>query len=345
MEALRAIIAKQKEKAKTLPRAAGRYISQKELQQQQREEKQKEEELFKRRQKQKELDCLLELQERLAAKRFRLAPNKAQEENAEAHAAPEEATPPVETPEVFRRLRAIKQPVTLFGETPWERYQRLCRLEVQLMDDEMPEGQKNVFLSLQKEAEEEEEIYKGGQQTEAASKETEKPEGQIPKEETKEDVVINWIREMLSLWEQELREKSEEEKATPEGRQQASIHRQTKKDLRPLIKRLRQRDLELDILEKLFVIVNLAKERKYREAHGAFVLLAVGNAPWPMGVTMVGIHERAGRSKLNVSQVAHILNDETTRKFIQMLKRLLSFAQRKFPTDPSQTVLLSVHHV
>lgn len=76
-----------------------------------------------------------------------------------------------------------------------------------------------------------------------------------------------------------------------------------------------------------------------------FMLLAIGNAAWPMGVTMVGIHERAGRSKLNTSQVAHILNDETTRKYIQMFKRLMSFAQRKFPANPSQTILLSVHHV
>ncbi|ETW46133.1 pre-mRNA-splicing factor 18 [Plasmodium falciparum MaliPS096_E11] len=51
------------------------------------------------------------------------------------------------------------------------------------------------------------------------------------------------------------------------------------------------------------------------------MLLAIGNAAWPMGVTMVGIHERAGRSKIYASEVAHILNDETTRKYIQMIKR------------------------
>jgi len=35
--------------------------------------------------------------------------------------------------------------------------------------------------------------------------------------------------------------------------------------------------------------------------------LAIGNAPWPMGVTMVGIHERAGRSKINTLTVARKL--------------------------------------
>lgn len=34
------------------------------------------------------------------------------------------------------------------------------------------------------------------------------------------------------------------------------------------------------------------------------VRLSVGNAAWPMGVTMVGIHERAAREKINQSQIA-----------------------------------------
>jgi len=35
-----------------------------------------------------------------------------------------------------------------------------------------------------------------------------------------------------------------------------------------------------------------------------------------MGVTMVGIHERAGRSKIFSSNIAHVLNDETSRKYL-----------------------------
>jgi len=26
--------------------------------------------------------------------------------------------------------------------------------------------------------------------------------------------------------------------------------------------------------------------------------VAIGNAPWPIGVTMVGIHERSGRARI-----------------------------------------------
>jgi hypothetical protein len=56
------------------------------------------------------------------------------------------------------------------------------------------------------------------------------------------------------------------------------------------------------------------------------------------GVTMVGIHERSSREKIFSNQIAHVLNDETQRKYIQALKRIMSFVQRAYPTDPSKTV-------
>ena len=36
--------------------------------------------------------------------------------------------------------------------------------------------------------------------------------------------------------------------------------------------------------------------------------------------------------------VAHVLNDETQRKYIQGLKRLITKAQEYYPTDPSRSV-------
>ena len=46
--------------------------------------------------------------------------------------------------------------------------------------------------------------------------------------------------------------------------------------------------------------------------------MAIGNAPWPIGVTMVGIHARTGREKIFSQSIAHVLNDETQRKYIQV---------------------------
>lgn len=59
---------------------------------------------------------------------------------------------------------------------------------------------------------------------------------------------------------------------------------------------------------------------------------------WPIGVTMVGIHERSAREKLHEKgKSAHIMSDEVTRKFLQSIKRCLSFCQTRWPPeDPLQ---------
>ncbi len=39
--------------------------------------------------------------------------------------------------------------------------------------------------------------------------------------------------------------------------------------------------------------------------------MAIGNAPWPVGVTRSGIHDRPNCAKVYSSAIAHVLNDET----------------------------------
>lgn len=58
------------------------------------------------------------------------------------------------------------------------------------------------------------------------------------------------------------------------------------------------------------------------QANDAYLQMAIGNAPWPIGVTMVGIHARTGREKIFSKHVAHVLNDETQRKYIQVMSAL-----------------------
>ena len=71
-----------------------------------------------------------------------------------------------------------------------------------------------------------------------------------------------------------------------------------------------------------------------------YITCAIGNAPWPMGITGTGIHERQGRQHLREDKIAHVMNDETQRKYLQSVKRLMTFAQRALPPDgPSKAVL------
>ncbi len=67
------------------------------------------------------------------------------------------------------------------------------------------------------------------------------------------------------------------------------------------------------------------RSRNYLHANDIYLKLAIGNAPWPIGVTSVGIHERSAREKIshvmNTTSHAHIMNDEATRKYFQVLPR------------------------
>ena len=70
-----------------------------------------------------------------------------------------------------------------------------------------------------------------------------------------------------------------------------------------------------------------------------YIEITVGNAAWPVGVTSVGIHERAGRSKISDSKIAHTLNDDTTRKYMQVVKRLMAKCQEFYPpTDAAKAM-------
>ena len=93
-----------------------------------------------------------------------------------------------------------------------------------------------------------------------------------------------------------------------------------------------------DIRDSLVQMVKHALQRDYITSHERYMEMAIGNAPWPIGVTNAGIHARPARENIFSKHVAHVLNDETQRKFIQGLKRLLTKSQQYYPTDPSRSV-------
>ncbi len=60
-----------------------------------------------------------------------------------------------------------------------------------------------------------------------------------------------------------------------------------------------------------------------------------------LGVGATGIHMRAAREKIQqaTTESAHALNDEQQRKWVQSVKRIVTFAQKKYPAeDPSKMV-------
>ncbi|CAL9073059.1 unnamed protein product, partial [Musa textilis] len=130
----------------------------------------------------------------------------------------------------------------------------------------------------------------------------------------------------------------EAEKRTAKGKFVVATFNQCASYLNPMFKICGKKILPGDGRQALVKVVQCCMKRDYLAAMDEYIRLAIGNAPWPIGVTMVGIHER---EKIYTNSVAHIMNDETTRKYLQSVKRLMTFSQRRYPTGPSKSVVFN----
>lgn len=81
-------------------------------------------------------------------------------------------------------------------------------------------------------------------------------------------------------------------------RHEKNVFVATKADLKPLIKDLRREKCDKEVLDHLFVIVTYCMLKEYIRANDVYMKLCIGNSPWPMGVTSIGIHERSARTKI-----------------------------------------------
>ncbi|KAM6541252.1 hypothetical protein CsatB_005699 [Cannabis sativa] len=271
--------------------------------------------------------------------------------------------------EVIRRLRILKQPITLFGEDDDSRLDRLkyvLKAGLFEVDSDMTEGQTNDFLrdiaELRKRQKVgmmserkrkkrdvdgvvedgeggggEEELTDGESSGVDVEKDMKRMKANF-EELCEEDKILVFFKKLLNEWKQELNEMQDAEKRTAKGKSMVATFKQCARYLHPLFKFCRKKVLPDDIRQALMLFVNCCMRRDYLAAMDHYIKLAIGNAPWPIGVTMVGIHERSAREKIYTNSVAHIMNDETTRKYLQSVKRLMTFCQRRYPTMPSKAV-------
>ena len=253
--------------------------------------------------------------------------------------------------EIIRRLRNRDQPIRLFGETNQQRLVRLRKIE---STEERTEGQRNDFKDLLQAADKglTETLLRGRDsqldetsnvfnskhnKTKDAEKAVDTTIISLELVQSDRDTACNlismYINRVLLAWEESLEARSDDEKQSRQGKLQTVTVAQAGEYLKPFFKSLKKRDLAEDVLARVAEICQFMQQREYMKAYDAYLRLSIGNAPWPIGVTMVGIHERSGREKIFASQIAHALNDETQRKWIQSIKRLMAFAQTKWPPD------------
>eukprot|EP00558_Chaetoceros_sp_UNC1202_P005039 CAMPEP_0197250288 /NCGR_PEP_ID=MMETSP1429-20130617/52112_1 /TAXON_ID=49237 /ORGANISM="Chaetoceros sp., Strain UNC1202" /LENGTH=111 /DNA_ID=CAMNT_0042712077 /DNA_START=94 /DNA_END=426 /DNA_ORIENTATION=- len=109
------------------------------------------------------------------------------------------------------------------------------------------------------------------------------------------------------------------------GKNETKTLKQCKDYIRPLLKQCKNRRLEESMMSHLLKIVQFCKEGEFVKANDAYIDVAIGRAAWPIGVTMVGIHARSGRAKIESANVAHVMNSEMQRKYLTSVKRLITY--------------------
>ncbi|KAL4806718.1 hypothetical protein BDV18DRAFT_138109 [Aspergillus unguis] len=228
--------------------------------------------------------------------------------------------------DLTEKLRELNEPVTLFGETHRSRLRRYKQLletsvEVQKMSDgpipttlePVPEVEMKIPKKVPKDAEARQFLYRQ---------------------------LASYFNMVLFEWELALAKRDVSVKQSLQGRQAYNAMVQSRENMKPLFRKFEKSELDNSVLEHIVEITHKAQLRRYVDANDAYLRLSIGKAAWPIGVTMVGIHERSAREKLHQGdKQAHILSDESTRKYLQSIKRCLSFAQTRWPPDDQLQIM------
>ncbi|KAG9526310.1 potassium channel regulatory factor, partial [Aureobasidium melanogenum] len=269
-----------------------------------------------------------EREERARRKRLGLPdlpPKEKAIESGDATPVPENDIPPEE---LVQKLRDMNEPARLFGEThtgQLRRYRKLAGLDAS--------GKPKAIM------------YPGPIPTtlEPVPEADMKVSDVVPKDTEGRTFLYRQLASyftlVLSEWQVSLSLRDEAVKTSSSGKAAYSAMVQARDSMVPLYRKLEKGEVEEGILGPIVEIVRACQERRYVDANDAYLRLSIGKAAWPIGVTMVGIHERSAREKLhaNDKDAAHIMSDEITRKFLQSIKRCLSFSQTRWPpTTPLQ---------
>ncbi|KAL9068282.1 MAG: hypothetical protein Q9161_006308 [Pseudevernia consocians] len=231
-----------------------------------------------------------------------------------------EGEPDIPDPELVTKLRALSEPALLFGETHPYRLRRYYKLiAVAPSQPTMTTGPIPTTLSLLPES-------------------AMKVSPTLPTDTEGRTFLFrqlaSYFTMVLAEWSHALGQRAASVRESHQGKQAHGAYVQCRSNMTPLFRKFETGQLEDGILTPMVEIVVAAQEKRYVDANDGYLRLSIGKAAWPIGVTMVGIHERSAREKLHESDnAAHIMSDEVTRKFLQSIKRCLSFAQTRWPPE------------
>lgn len=264
--------------------------------------------------------------------------------------------------QINQRFRKIGEPIILFGEILKDRINRLVIALTKYYNQEGKDEDRtrtgnlynaNVSNSKSKGVLSKNEYEKSNSDDDNLR--TNEKNGKIEKGKNQYDpsikysemnnlssemMVYKYFRSILKAWERDLDGRSDAEKTSAKGKNDAKTQKQCKDYVRPLFKMCKSKNVPPDILLKLEEMVRLCENGDFRAANEKYLLTAIGNAAWPMGLSGVSIHQRAAQDNVGKSNIAHVMNNEIQRKYLTSVKRLMTYAQDlRTDVPPSMKVL------
>ena len=206
--------------------------------------------------------------------------------------------------EIKNRLREIKQPITLFGETSHERLNRLIEYmmgggnndnfedikvtggdasedeEAELEAADQADDKYQQSKQLNQQNTEDIDSDDDNIQNNTTSSSTNMKNGiiwdptflfsKIP-DITEEKLVYKFFRTLIKQWEMDLNQRDEYEKRSAKGRLETKTQKQCKDYIRPLFRMCKRKEVPYDIIDKLALMVRNCEEGNFLAANDQYI--------------------------------------------------------------------------
>ena len=198
-------------------------------------------------------------EERKRRKRLGLPDLPSKDESENSTPVPEQEE--IEDEELVAKLREMKQPVTLFGENHERRLRRYWKLKKPLPT--MSKGPIPTTLEMVPEKDM-------------------KVDVKLPKTEAARNYLFRQLASYFTMvfteWDIALQQRTEEVKMSYQGKAAYNAMVQAKENMKPLFRRMEQKEVEDGVLEPVIEIVKAAQERRYVDANDGYLRLSIGKA-------------------------------------------------------------------
>lgn len=206
--------------------------------------------------------------------------------------------------EIVAFFRERELPITLFGENEEQKRER--HKKHRKLEEKQKKSNNLDVLDTEKESEfikklaEAESKGKTAMETDPIN-----PALVLTEPEKSKALITVFFQRLMKEWAAVLDRRPEEEKQSLQGRNEDNALKQTHEFLGPLFTLLRKpNSIKDDVAQSIGEMCYFMQHKDYVKANDAYMKLAIGNAPWPIGVVGVGIHERSASDRIGANQIA-----------------------------------------